>query len=49
MKVVKRYKLPAKRSTRDVVYNILKTINTAVLEQLIFRVKRVNPEFSSQG
>lgn len=31
-KVVKRYKLPAKRymSTRDVMYNVISIINTAV-------------------
>ena len=41
MKVVKRHKFPVTRyiSTRDVMYNMIKIINT-----LYMKVKRVNPK-----
>ena len=46
MKVVKEgYKLPV--ITRDVMYNMINTINTAVC--YITKLLTVNPEFSSQG
>ena len=43
MNAVKRYKLPVV-STKDIMYNMINVINTAVCSTL----KRINPEFSSQ-
>ena len=46
MKVVKEgYKLPV--ITKDVMYNMINIINTAVC--YITKLLTVNPEFSSQG
>ena len=43
MKAVKRYKL-AVVSTKDIMYNMINVINTALCSTL----KRINPEFSPQ-